>query len=132
MRHVVFARPDQLHGFANCLGNLYCLHDEVDVDTPAESATQKSSVYVHFVFCEAGDLHRYTFGQLRKLRWAIDVAAVFSYIGRKVHRLHGGVRQERKLVTCFYCFGSTSHRLIDVTGFLQRCRRFCQRVFEPL
>lgn len=71
MRHVVFARPDQLHRFANRLGNLYCLHNEVDIDTSAESATQKSSVYVHFVFCEAGDLHRNTFGQLGAIHFQV-------------------------------------------------------------
>ena len=41
VRHVVFARPEQLHRFADCLGNLRRLHDEIQIEAAAKTPAQE-------------------------------------------------------------------------------------------
>ena len=74
----------------------------VELQPAAEPAAQQMVVDHHFLRREAGDLRRHGLGPRQHLGAGPDLAAVLPDVDRAVHRLHGGVRQERHLVDGFH------------------------------
>src|SRR5207302_4145309 len=84
--------------------------DEVQLEPPAEAAAQVGRVDLHLLRRNAADLGPDALGPRLKLRRGPDIDAVRAHVGGAVHRLHGGVREERQLV----------HRVYSVRRELQR------------
>ena len=104
--HVVFARPHQLdRPAAHGLGDLHRLRDVVHVDAPSEAAAQEGGAHGDLLGLEAGDLGGHAFRELLELRGSVDEAGVLPHVGREVHRLHGGVGEERQLVVGLHGLG---------------------------
>ena len=92
VRHVLLARPDQLH---RCAGYLLCDRDclmhEVVGGAPAEAAAERYLVDVAFGNRQAGSLGQRGQCRLGDLRGHPRFTAIRRIKHGGVHRLHGGV-----------------------------------------
>ncbi len=90
VRHVLFARPDQLDRRArHLLGDQHGLADVIGAAAPAEAAAQQHLVDVALRDRQAGGFRRHGERRLAVLRAAPHHALVGGDAGRGVHRLHG-------------------------------------------
>ena len=124
MRHVVFTRPHQLHRFvADGFGDQRRLHDEVDVNAPAETAAQERRLDRHVFRLDA---HRFGDGRLRRVLPLCGAnqrhLAVFEP-GGEVHGLQRRVRHVLAHVfSAHHILRSADHR-VCITHGLQGQRR---------
>jgi hypothetical protein len=98
MRHVIFARPDQLDGPSGGFRGQHRGGNEVDIQAPSECPAQQGREYPHFFRSEPDRARRGLLRELLRLRADMDVAAVCADIRRAVHGLHRCVRQHGQLV----------------------------------
>ena len=92
VRHVLFARPDELDRRAgHLLGDQHGLADIVGAAAPAEAAAQQHLVDVALVDRQPGGLRRGGERRLAVLRAAPHLALVGRVARGGVHRLHGDV-----------------------------------------
>ena len=111
---VLLAGPDHLHRALDLLGDLHRLGDAVDLQPAAEAAAEQVIVDLDLVQRQAGDLRCRRLRAGQDLRAHPDVAAIRAHVHRAVHRLHGGVGQQRELVDRLECAGGARHGLGDI------------------
>ena len=99
--HVVFARPDHLHGPADRLRDLGRLGEIVGEQAPAKAPAHQDRVNADAVFWEPGDLHRLFHAAVLGLGRCPELCAVGAHIGGAVHRLERRVCLKRKRVGGF-------------------------------
>ncbi len=98
MRHVLFARPDQLDGPLHRHRDDQRLLDEIGEQPAAEAAADQRAVDDDLVARQAGHLRGDDLRHLDALGRRPDLAHVRRHPRRAVHRLHGGVRLERRRI----------------------------------
>ena len=127
VRHVVFARPDQLHWRAHCLGDLDRLRHVVEVDPPAEAAAEEGGLHGDLRGLEARDRRRHALSQLLELDRANEQRRVLPHVGGEVHRLERRMRQERQLVVRLDRLRGALHAGLHVALPLDHGPRLCGR-----
>ena len=108
---VLFAGPHHLHRTGDLLCDLHRPDDEVHLKPTAEAAAQEVIMHLDFLRRQAGQLGGRGLSEGRHLRPHPDVAAVRANVDGAVHRLHGGVREERHLVNRLDLLGGARHGL---------------------
>ena len=98
MLDVFLARPHDLHGTLDVLGDLDGADDAVDLEPAAEPAADQVIVDHDLVQRQARGLRRRRLGARHDLAADPDFAAVLAHMNGAVHRLHGRVREEGNLV----------------------------------
>src|SRR5439155_1765724 len=84
--------------------------------TGSKSAAQERRVDAHPIFGESGELGRHLLRPGLVLRGGPYIAAVRAHVRRAVHRLHGGVVQERHLVHRLHSLRRAGERSLRVAG----------------
>ena len=126
MGHVVFTRPHQLDRLAHRLGDLRCLHDEVQLDTTTETATQESGLHRDVFRLEAQHRSHSTLRALLELGRANQGHLAVEKVGREVHGLKRRVRLHGGDVLGLDDLGSTLHGISHIAhglGDLQHLSR---------
>ena len=90
-----------LTGPSTCLRDAHGLGHVVDLEPATEAAAEQMVVDHDLLQREAGDLGRGRLRAAQHLRAGPHLAAVLPHVDRAVHRLHRGVREERRLVHRF-------------------------------
>ena len=98
VRHVVFARPQQLHRLARGLRAFDGRRNEVDLEPSTEAAAEECRVHEYFLGRQSRGLRGRRLRQLLHLRRHVDVAAVLAKLDGAVLRLQRRVREHRQLV----------------------------------
>ena len=111
---VLLPAPDDFHRPVDLLGDRDGLGDAVDVQPAAEAAADQMIVHLDLLRRQSGDLRGRGLRAADHLISDPDVAAVFAYMHRAVHRLHRGMGQERHLVHRLDLLGGAGQRLGDV------------------
>ena len=95
---ILLARPDDLHGAIDLLGDLYGPDHAIDIEPAAEAAADQMIVDLDLLLGEAGDLGRGGLSPRQNLRANPNLACAGPHMHGAVHRLHGGVGEERHLI----------------------------------
>ena len=95
---VLLARPHDLDGTVDLLGDLDGARDAIGLQPPAEPAADQMVVDHDLVQRQARGLRRRRLGARDGLGADPDLAAVLADMNRAVHRLHRRVREERNLI----------------------------------
>ena len=111
---VLLAGPDHLDRAIDLPGDLHRLGDAVDLQPAAEAAAEQVIVDLDLLQRQAGHLRRRRLGAAQNLRAEPDVAAIRAHMHRAVHRLHGGMRQQRQLIDRLERAGGARHGLGDI------------------
>jgi hypothetical protein len=104
--------------------------DEVHVDAAPEAAAQERRLDRDLLGLEARDLGRDALRELLELRRTVDEARVLLDVRREVHRLHGGVGQERQLVVGLHALGRALSPRVHVAELLDDGARLGRRGLE--
>src|SRR5258706_2764132 len=124
MTDVFLAGPYDFEGALDLLGNAHRLLDAVNLEPPAEAATQIMIAKNDLVERQAGKLGGGRLAAGLYLDANPDLAGIGFHMHCAVHRLHRSVGEEGKLITRIHPLAH-AQRLVDVTG------RFCRRA-RPL
>ena len=116
---VFLAGPHHLHGTIDMLGDLDRANRAVGLQPPAEAAADQMIVDDDLLERQAGGLRRHRLDARDRLGADPDFALVLADMHRAVHRLHRGVREERKLVGRLDLGGGARHRLVGVADVLR-------------
>ena len=119
VRHVVFARPDQLDRHAGGLGDFDRLAHEVDLDAATEAAAQEGGAHLDLLGLHVQHAGDHPLRQLLKLGRAGQGARVGFDIGDEVHRLHRHVGRKRDLVAGLHGLGSRLQRRLGIADLLE-------------
>ena len=130
MLDVFLARPDDLDGTIDMLGDLDGADHAVDLQPPAEAAADQMIVDDDLVQRQACGLRGHRLNARHGLAADPDFAAVLANMHRAVHRLHGGVREERNLVGRLDLGDGARHGLVDIADILRNRPRIERRLFE--
>ena len=115
VRHVLFARPDELDRRAgHLLGREHRLAHIVRATAPAEAAAQHELVDLALGDRQAGRFRRRGQGRLAVLRAAPDLALLRREARCGVHRLHGDMVLVGEAVDGFDLLGRALDRLLRV------------------
>ena len=107
---IFLAGPDDLDRPLDLLGDADGLGHVVMLEPPAEPAAQQVVVHHDFLQRQAGDLGRGRLGSALHLRAGPHLAPILPHVDGAAQRLHGGVRQERRLVDRFDLSGRSADR----------------------
>ena len=114
LRHVLFARPHQLHRLADLLGDKDRLAHLV-VDRPASEAAAEEAVVDRDLFgLEAGSRRGLADAAHRRLRAEPDIELVGLQMHRGVERLHGGVGEMRRFVDRLDDLAALRESIVDI------------------
>ena len=130
MLDIFLARPHDLHGTVDVLGDLDGAGDAVHLQPPAEAAADQVIVDDDLVERQAGGLGRGRLGPRDRLGADPDFAAVPADMDRAVHRLHRRVREERNLVGRLDLGGGARHRAVGIADVLRNGPRPERRLLE--
>ena len=115
VRHVLFARPDELDRRArHLLGDQHGLADIIRTAAPAEATAQQQLVDVALGDRQARGFRRGGEGRLTVLRAAPDLALVGRVARRGVHRLHGDVVLVGEIVDGLDLLGRAGDRPLGI------------------
>ena len=128
LRHVLLARPHQLHRLADLFGDQDRLPHLVVDRAASEAAAEEAVVDVDLLGLEAGGGGRLTDSAHRRLRADPDVEFVGLQVHRGVERLHGGMREMRRFVGRLDDLAAFSEFGIDVAVVARAHHRPVQRV----
>ncbi len=98
VRHVVFARPQQLHRLVRGLRAFHRGRNEVGLEPSAEAAAEERRVHEYFLRRQSCGLRGRRLHQLLNLRRRVDMAAVVAKLDGAVLRLQRRVREHGQLV----------------------------------
>ena len=98
MSHILLATPDHLHGLADRFGGNHGCTNEIDLEPPAETATEQGGVDLDLLRLETYDGGGRGLRDRLGLRRCVDVSRVGAHIGGAALRLKCGVRQHRQFV----------------------------------
>jgi len=93
VRHVVFARPDELHRRTDRLRRLDRRGNEIDFQSTPESAPDQSGDHIDLARAQAGCGRGGRLGDLLHLRAHVHIAAIGLHVSGAIHGLHGRVCQ---------------------------------------
>ena len=108
---VFFAGPHHLHRTWDLLRDFDRPDNEIHLEPTAEAAAQEVIVDLDFFRRQTSRFRDRGLGEGRHLRSHPDIAAIRTNVDGAVHRLHGGVREERRLVNCLDLLGGARHGL---------------------
>src|SRR3989475_10325944 len=108
--HILFARPHPFHRALHVLPDAHGLGHIVVLEPPTESPAQQVVVHHHLLERQARHPGGGRLCPGERLRAGPDLAAVPPHVDSAVHRLHGGVGQERDLVHLVDSLGCTGER----------------------
>ena len=118
--HVLFARPNQLHGFSVAShGHTHGLGDVVHLQPPPKSATQQGDMQRDLLGIHTGHLGRNSTRHFRNLGRRPHGDLAVLDLGGAIHGFHGGVGQIGGLVAGFHQFGGRPLRLVGVAFFVK-------------
>ena len=131
VRHIIFPRPNQLHGLPDNLRDLCRLRRIIRHVAPPKSTTHEGCVNDDSLRLEIENLCDRSLHPVRRLRWRPHLSLTGSRMNRDVHRFHGGVREEWKFVRGLHALGSIRQYCFHVTiiadAFAGLCRPRMQR-----
>src|SRR5258708_26682938 len=128
VRHVLLARPNQLHRRAgNLLGDRHGLLHEIVGRAPAEAAAERHLVNVAFGNRQAGGFGGRGQRGLAVLRRRPYLAAIRRVHGGRVHRLHSRVILIRKGVDGLYLLHRAGDRLPSIAVLVADKRLLASR-----
>ena len=126
--HVVFARPGDFHRCADGFRYFDGFGDEIGHAAPSEAAAHELRMNPHFLGRQTGSLRGRALRQRLHLRGRPDIAGIGAHVGGAVHRLHGGVGQERRFVNRFHFLRSAGQTGGRIAGLARLRRRASARV----
>ena len=119
--HVLLARPQRLHRPALAmLGDGRSLADEVDIQPPAETATELRDDELHLLGSNAQCIGRGLARQARHLRRRPHRGTAVLELHRAVDRFHRGVREVRRAVLGADDFRCALQRRVDIAARVER------------
>ena len=122
--HTTFTGP------STCLAICDGTNRAVGLQPPAKAAADQMIVDDDLLRRQAGGLRRHRLNARDRLGADPDLALILADVHRAVHRLHRGVRQERKLVDRLDLGGGARHGLVGVTDVLRHRARAERRLLE--
>ncbi len=119
MLDIFLARPYDLHGTVDVLGDLDRAGDAVHLEPPAEATADQVIVDDDLFERKAGSLGRCRLGPRDRLGADPNFDPVAADVSRAVHRLHRCVREERNMVSRLDLRRGTRHRAVRIADFLR-------------
>src|SRR5881409_565507 len=111
---VFLAAPEHLHRAGDLFRDLHGPGDEIHLEPPAEAAAQEMVVHPDLGLRQPGHFGGGVLSEGRDLGSHPDVAGVAAHVDGTVHRLHGGVCEERLLVDRLDLLCGAGHRRSDI------------------
>jgi hypothetical protein len=127
---IFLARPHDFHRPVDMLRDLDGADNTIGLQPSAEAAADQVVVDDDLVQRQAGGLRGRRLDPRHGLAADPDFAAVLAQVNRAVHRLHGGVREERKLVGRLDLSDGARHGPLDIADALRDRPGIERRLFE--
>src|SRR5581483_1294968 len=112
--HIILAGPHELHGTADLLRNLRRLRGEIGHITAPESSAHVGGMHSNFLGLEAENLRDCSLHPIGRLSGSPDFGLASARMHGDIHRFHGGVRQQWKLVNYVDLLGAVRQNLVYV------------------
>ena len=121
MLDIFLAGPHDFHWAVDMFGDLDGANDPIDLEPPAKATADQMIVDHHLIQRQSCGFRRRRLDARDDLAADPDFASVLADMNCAVHRLHGGVCEERDLVGRLDLGDGARHSLVDITDSL--CHR---------
>src|ERR1700757_1159191 len=115
VRHIIFPRPNQLHGLPDSLRDLRRLRGIIRHIAPPKSTTHEGGVNDDLLWLEIENRCARSRRPVGGLRWRPLLSLASPCMNRDIHRLHRGMCEERKLIRSLDTLRPIGQHRIHVT-----------------